>query len=174
MTELISEVEIRALTIDDRNWVAMRLEQNWGSTRVVSRGCLYYAHTLPGCVAMHEDEIAGLLTYNIDGDAIEIVTLNSFKPGLGIGTSLLEAVRKAALENNPPFRRLWLITTNDNLPALRFYQKRGFEIVTFHRNAVADARKLKPEIPLFGLEGIPIRDEIELELPLNKPLKPEI
>jgi GNAT superfamily N-acetyltransferase len=63
-------------------------------------------------------------------------------------------------------RRLWLITTNDNLPALRFYQKRGFVLVRLHRGAVAGSRRLKPEIPLTGSEGIPIRDELELELEL--------
>ena len=32
-----------------------------------------------------------------------------------------------------------------------------------YRNAVEKARLLKPEIPSIGLNGIPIRDQIELE-----------
>jgi RimJ/RimL family protein N-acetyltransferase len=63
-------------------------------------------------------------------------------------------------------QRVWLITTNDNLNALRFYQKRGFELVAVHRRAIDEARKIKPEIPLIGEYGIPIRDEIELEIAL--------
>ena len=63
-------------------------------------------------------------------------------------------------------KRLWLITTNDNMHAVRFYQRRGFMLVAVHRNALAVSRKLKPEIPLIGVDGIPLRDEIELAMVL--------
>lgn len=59
--------------------------------------------------------------------------------------------------------RIWLITTNDNLNALGFYQKRGFRIKAVYPGAVDEARRIKPEIPLAASNGIPIRDEIELE-----------
>ncbi|MCX7683479.1 MAG: GNAT family N-acetyltransferase [Anaerolineae bacterium] len=75
---------------------------------------------------------------------------------------MLQAVRQAAIEAG--CRRVWLVTTNDNLNALRCYQKRGCVLVAVHQNAVEEARKLKPTIPQTGYEGIPIRDEIELEL----------
>jgi GNAT superfamily N-acetyltransferase len=78
---------------------------------------------------------------------------------------LIDAVRQEA--QRAGCKRLWLITTNDNLTALRFYQRRGFVLVAVHRNAVELSRKLKPQIPLIGEHGIPIRDEIELEMPLN-------
>ncbi len=55
------------------------------------------------------------------------------------------------------------MTTNDNTPALRFYQRRDFDLVSIHRNAVKEARKLKPEIPDVGMDGINIRHEIEME-----------
>ena len=62
--------------------------------------------------------------------------------------------------------RLWLITTNDNTDALRFYLRRGFVLVAVHRDAVTYARQsIKPELPLVGYHQIPLRDEIELELP---------
>jgi ribosomal protein S18 acetylase RimI-like enzyme len=60
-------------------------------------------------------------------------------------------------------RRVWLITTNDNLEALGFYQKRGFVLAALHRNAMAETRRFKPNIPLIGMGGIPLRDELELE-----------
>lgn len=62
--------------------------------------------------------------------------------------------------------RLWLITTNDNVGALVFYQKAGFRLVAVYPDAVNQARKLKPQIPLVAENGIPIRDEIELALDL--------
>ena len=49
---------------------------------------------------------------------------------------------------------------------MRFYQKRGFVLVAVHRNALAESRRLKPEIPLIGIDDIPLRDEIELEMEL--------
>ncbi len=79
-----------------------------------------------------------------------------------IGTALIDAVKDVATMAH--CKRLWLITANDNMAALRFYQKRGFLLVAVYRNAVEQSRRLKPEIPLVGIDGIPLRDEIELEL----------
>jgi chloramphenicol 3-O-phosphotransferase len=64
-------------------------------------------------------------------------------------------------------RRLWLITTNDNTLAQRFYENRGFAVKAVHKDAIAGSRKLKPELPEKGFAGIPIRDEIELELQIR-------
>ena len=82
-----------------------------------------------------------------------------------IPSFLINAVREAAL--SAACHRVWLITTNDNIQALRFYQRRGFELVAVHRDAIKESRKLKPEIPEVGMHGIPLRDEIELELKLT-------
>jgi len=90
------------------------------------------------------------------------MTLNSWRAGLGVGTALLEAARQAA--NRARCGRLYLVTTNDNTHALRFYQKRGFVINAVRLNVMEQARKVKPEIPPTGADGIPIRDEIELEM----------
>ncbi|MBS1248898.1 MAG: hypothetical protein MAG431_00468 [Chloroflexi bacterium] len=94
----------------------------------------------------------------------EIVSLDSLEEGHGIGTKLVEAVHQVAVEN--ACERLWLITTNDNLNALGFYQKRGFELVAVHRGAMEESRRVKPKIPEIGHNGIPIRDEIEMEIVL--------
>lgn len=83
----------------------------------------------------------------------------------GIGSALVEVVKRAAVSSG--CRRLWLITTNDNMKALKYYQKRGFLLVAVHRNALEQARKLKPQIAVIGIDGIPLRDEIELEMPLQ-------
>jgi GNAT superfamily N-acetyltransferase len=155
---------IRPVDKADRNWIAQFLDKHWGSTRIVTRGQVYLAHLLPGFIAEDEDEKIGLVTYRIDNAECEVITINSVRENDGIGTALLEAVRQAAIAEG--CRRVWLITTNDNSPALRFYQKRDFRLVAVYPGALDQSRKVKPEIPLFGIDGIPLRDEIELELKL--------
>lgn len=157
--------EIISLTQSDRDMVADYLMDAWGFTAVVSRGVLHEAENLPGFAAIADKEMVGLVTYHIEQDACEIVTLNASYSGIGIGSALIEAVKQAGAVRQ--CKRLWLITTNDNIEALRFYQKRGFEMVAVHRGAIAQSRLLKPAIPLIGNYGIPIRDEIEFEMALG-------
>jgi GNAT superfamily N-acetyltransferase len=90
--------------------------------------------------------------------------MNSLAEGIGVGTALLKAVKTVAAFAK--CKRVWLVTTNDNTFTLRFYQKRGFQIAAVHPKAVERSRELKPEIPTNGVDGIPVRDEIELEIML--------
>lgn len=180
---------IRALAREDREWVAHFLDDYWGSTQMVTRGRILYGHLLPGFVAQQSAPLAegadleqvdddateenpivtmekiGLLTYNVEDKECEIVSLDSTVQNIGVGTALVKELIDAA--KDAKIERLWLVTTNDNLPALKFWQKRNFELAVVHRNAIEQARRLKPQIPITGIEGIPIRDEIELELRLN-------
>jgi GNAT superfamily N-acetyltransferase len=153
---------IRALIEADRPWVRQWIIDQWGAELVIVHGEQLYPAEYPGFVAESCADSVGLVTYTLRGDECEILSLDSLAEGQGIGSALIEAVRKVALGNGA--RRLWLITTNDNINALRFYQKRGFELVKIHRNAIDESRKLKPSIPLIGDFGIPLRDEIELEI----------
>ena len=105
-----------------------------------------------------------MVTYRIEGDECEIVTLNSLQERRGIGTALINAVIDVAKANS--CRRLWLITTNDNTRAIRFYQRFGFSLRAVHINAMDEARKLKPSIPLVGNDDIPIQHEFEFEIML--------
>lgn len=155
-------LDIRLIEPEDRAWVRSVLVESWGGVRMVSRGRLHQADELPGWIAWRESTRLGLITYRPDPDAWEIITLNSLQPGAGIGTLLLDrAVREARGED---CRRLWLITTNDNLQAARFYQRRDWRMVAVHLDAVTEGRRLKPELPQVGQAGIPIRDEWEFEL----------
>lgn len=158
----MSTVAIRPLAAGDQEWVAGFIHRRWGAGTVVGQGRVYHPHRLPGFVALEEQEVVGLLTYTMDGDSCEVVTIDSLRPQGGVGTALLEAVKDAA--RHAGCRRVWLVTTNDNLDALRFYQRRGVALVAVHRNAVEQSRRLKPEVPALGLYGIPIRDELELAL----------
>jgi ribosomal protein S18 acetylase RimI-like enzyme len=157
----MTSIRIRPLTPEDQNWAARLLTDNWGSTRVVSYGRVHEADHLPGVVAEVGGQRLGLATFGIEGSACEIVTLNALQQGLGIGTQLIDAVDAQAAQAGCD--RLWLITTNDNLHALRFYQKRGFRLVELRCNEIERSRELKPEIPTIGQDGIPIRDELVLE-----------
>jgi len=156
--------KIRPLNKDDRKWVAGLLKEWWAGPKVVTRGKVHYPDKYPGFIATAGGKRAGLITYKIVGKDCEIVTMNSLAEKIGIGSALIYAVKKAAISKG--CKRLWLITTNDNTDALRFYQKYGFELAAVHRNAIKQSRKLKPEIPLVGNNNIPIRDEIELEIGL--------
>ena len=156
---------IRPLNDDDREWVKQFIAWQWGVEIIVLHGRVFRAETLPGFVAISGDEIAGLITYHFQDDACEIVTLDSLEGSIGIGTALIDAVKQRARQAG--CKRLWLITTNDNLTALRFYQKRGFTLAALHRNALEHSRRIKPEIPLVGNDGIPLRDEIEMEMMLE-------
>ena len=154
-------IEIRALAADDRAWAAALLRERWGAALVVSRGREHRADELPGLVAWTPGGRAGLLTYRVAGPECEVVTLDALTPGRGTGTALLEAVR--ALAAGRGCRRLWLVTTNDNVPAQRFYARRGWRLAALHGDALSESRRLKPEIPLRGLDGAPLRDEPEYE-----------
>jgi ribosomal protein S18 acetylase RimI-like enzyme len=156
--------EIRPLRDADRDWARGVLEEHWGGVESVSRGRVHRADRLPGFVAFGDKGPVGLLSYHIEGDQCEVVTLDALEEGQGVGTALLEAALGAAREAG--CRRLWLVTTNDNTPAIAFYRGRGLSIVAIHRGAMEESRRLKPTIPLTGVGGLPIRDEIEMEIVL--------
>jgi ribosomal protein S18 acetylase RimI-like enzyme len=162
----VNNFPVRTIQASDRNWVAAFVKSHWGSEIVVTKGRIIRPAELDGFAVFKGKELLGLLTYRIDGRDCEIVTVDSATKGAGIGTALVDAVKKRAKAKG--CKRLWLITTNDNLNALGFYQKRGFQIIAVHPNAVDEARKLKPQISLKAANGIPIRDELELELKLSE------
>jgi len=157
-----SDYRIRPIDDQDRSWIGTLIKELWQSDSVVAHGVIFKPAELPGFIADDDGEPLGLITYRIAERECEIVTLDSLRESIGIGTTLVDAVMHAALEAG--CTRLRVITTNDNLLALGFYQKRGFQIFAVHPNALEKSRQLKPEIPLIGTNGIPIRDEIELEL----------
>ena len=156
---------LRRLTPADLPRLRQFLTEHWGGEEIIARGNIYRPEQLDGFVVEDENEWLGLVTFFIRDDECEVTSLDSLREGKGIGTQLIE---KAIEEARAGIcKRLFLITTNDNLHALGFYQKRGFEIVTVYRGAVNESRKRKLGIPLVGMNGIPLRDEIELEMMLK-------
>jgi ribosomal protein S18 acetylase RimI-like enzyme len=140
-------------------------KEYWGDDLVLVHGIIYRPEEVEGFVASEGNTWVGLITYALREAACEIVSLNSLREGKGIGSRLVEQVTAEA--RRAGCRRLFLITTNDNLEALGFYQRRGFEIAAIRPGAVNASRTIKPSIPLVGFNGIPLRDEIELEMLLS-------
>jgi ribosomal protein S18 acetylase RimI-like enzyme len=158
-------VEVRDFVEADRDWAYRLLFPKGGPSRVASCGVLHDPLELPGFVAWYKGTRVGLATYRLDGDECELLTLDSSSENLGAGTALIDAVKEAA--HIAGCAEVWLITTNDNTHALRFYQRRGFVIREVRPEAVNDERDtIKPEIAVLGYDGIPIRDEIELVIEL--------
>ncbi|KGR76270.1 GNAT family N-acetyltransferase [Ureibacillus sinduriensis] len=133
---------------------------HWGSPQMVISSGVYDCSELDGFAVLKGDEMIGLITYIVENGECEIISLDSVEEGKGIGTLLVEEVESMAMSQL--LTRIRLVTTNDNLLALKFYQKRGYRLSRIINNAVDRARRIKPEIPLIGNEGIPIQDEIEL------------
>lgn len=148
----------------DRTRLREAVARDWGSSQMATRGRLFDVAALPGFVAEDDDEWLGYATHELRDGQLEVAILQATQAGEGVGSALLAACVETARAARAA--RVWLITTNDNTAALRFYQRRGFVLAALRREAVTRAReRLKPEIPQVGNDGIPIRDEVELELP---------
>ena len=158
------DVAIRSVDESDRPTVEWLTTQLWGAPEVAVHGGVFYPAALPGFIAERDGRIAGLVTFEVRADVLEIVTINALELYQGIGTLLIEAVRAEAKRLGCP--RVTLTTTNDNMGALRFYQRRGFRIAAVRPGAVDRSRQRKPEIPRTGDFGIPLHDEIDLACPV--------
>lgn len=150
---------------DDREEVAEFIEKHWHSKLVMSRGREFYPHQERGFFERRGGEIVGLLTYHLNGESMEILTLNATLEGHGIGSSLMLSAIEIARTCN--CTQVALTTTNDNLRAIGFYQRLGFRMVAVNVGVVDAARKIKPQIPESGERGIPIHDEIVMELAIK-------
>lgn len=159
-------IEIKEITQSLQQQIHSFVKENWGSSVMVSRGKKHRLDQSPGFVALENGIIIGLITYNIEEREFEILSLDSLRENNGIGSRLLASAVRQARESN--CRRIWLITSNDNLYAMGFYQKRGFDMIAIHAGAIDEARKIKPEIPAAASNGIPIRHEIEFEMNLTE------
>jgi GNAT superfamily N-acetyltransferase len=159
---------IRQIRLEERGELDRVIVKSWGSPYVASRLSLHRVSGLPCLLAVDGERWLGVAAYRFAAGACKLVLLEAFERGHGTGTALLNAV--AELARAAGARRLWLVTTYDNVDAMRFYQRRGLRLVRLWPDAATQARKLlKPEIPLVGDHGIPIRDELEFDCPLTGP-----
>jgi GNAT superfamily N-acetyltransferase len=158
-------MNVRPITPEDREWVADLIGTAFGSVRLMSNDHLIEdASLLDGFAAEIDGRPVGCALVNeIDGDT-ELVALVSTYRGAGVGSGLLETVVERGKRDG--WKRLWLVTSNDNTDAIRMYQRAGWDWTEFRRDAITEARAMKPEIPEFGNHGIPVRHEIHFEAPL--------
>lgn len=155
---------IRPTSVEDVDLIKSLIAKHWGGEPLVIRGENYYPSTLDGLLAFREQEVVGFLIYDSQGQSCEIIVFEVLDKFKGIGTKMLERLQEIAVEQN--CKKLLVMTTNDNLDALRFYQRRGFVIAGIHLGSMDISRKMKPSIPMEGDYGIACRDEIDLELSL--------
>ncbi|MBM6617440.1 GNAT family N-acetyltransferase [Bacillus suaedaesalsae] len=145
----------------DKQKVTDFFTSHWGSPQMVVSSGIYHCDELDGyAVTDEKSKIIGLITFIEDGSECEIISLDSRIENNGIGSSLIQTVEEYCKTRQ--INRIKLVTTNDNLHALSFYQKRGYELEALFPKAVEKARKLKSTIPLKADNGIPIRDELQL------------
>jgi ribosomal protein S18 acetylase RimI-like enzyme len=154
-------VNIREKNDSDNSWITNLLVNNWGGESIITKRKVYFVQELKGFIAENDHQSIGLCLYNIANNECEISFLEAFQQYKGIGTALINKIFEIGIKEH--LKRIWLITTNDNIDALRFYQKRNFILKDIYRNEIAETRKIKPNIPQKGYYNIPIRDEIELE-----------
>jgi len=156
-----TDYKIIPINQKDKAQVHKFLKQAWGSCIIIKKERIHQADELPGFIAVRNGIIAGLITFHLDGKQCEIVTLNSVYDDEDMKSALVRQVNTFAGENH--CCRVWVIVTNDNTPCLAFLQKYGFLICQFYKNAVDFTRHIDPGYPLYGIDSIPVRDEIELE-----------
>ncbi len=162
-------VVVREYREPDRAWARALLNADFGGPHQVRRGELVDVAALPGFVAERDGRRVGIVTYHREDETCELAFIAATERHRGTGSALLEALCQEVAD----CELIWLVTTNDNLEALRFYQRRGFVLSALRPGAMDDARhRLKPQISRTGEFGIPIRDELELELRLRGHTRP--
>lgn len=157
-------MDIKTISQKNRQQINNFISSQWFSTDMVVRGEIIDMTTMDGFIMYDNKTIVGLVTYRLKDNECEIMSLDSLIERHGIGTALVNQVIEIAIKKK--CNRVKLITTNDNINALYFYQKRGFDMVCLYHNALDTSRKLKPSIPMFGEFNIPLKHEIELQMNL--------
>lgn len=162
-------MEVRDFDAADHDWARGLIAAHSGGSHLVARlGEVVDPLTREGVVAEIDGRPIGLLTVDESDRGLEVLTLHSVTPNLGAGTRLLETAMRVASASEA--HRLWLITTNDNLHAIRWYLRRGFSVAAVYADGVMrDREAVKPMLPLINPDNqIPLRDYVELGLDISE------
>jgi N-acetylglutamate synthase-like GNAT family acetyltransferase len=154
---------IKTAAKTDFEWIKELYAQTWSGDICVSRGKVQKVDDFTGgFVAETGGQNTGFVTYTISGTELEITGIVSLKEKGGIGSALVKAVIELAKKQK--IKKICLVTTNDNLNGIVFWQKRGFKLVKVYPGSMEYVRQIKPAVPLIGENGIPLMDELELEM----------
>jgi len=149
----------------DRDWVAETLVREWTSTSVARLGELVEAAELPGHLATLAGRRVGLVLVDVRHREYEVVAISTSEPRRGVGRALMECCFAEARAAG--CRRVWLVTTNNNITAIAFYQRLGMDLRALHRHALRVSRELKATIPERDADGVRIDHELEFEVLLE-------
>jgi len=153
-------VLVRETADTDRAMALELFDRDFGRSGIIAFGQLIDLDAAPIIVAEMNGEIAGALAYRLVDAGLNIVALatDPMWQRSGVGGYLIAEAELMARRLKIP--RVVVSTTNDNLPSLYFYQRRGYSITEWVPNGVARNAK---STSLVGFGGIPIRDEVRLE-----------
>ena len=136
-------MEWKRISTSDRTLVDEFIRQQWYTTTMIIRGKEIDMTQTEGFYVKEQEDIIGLITYFVSDDVLEVISLNSLRENQGIGTKLVDAVIREAKDRK--LKKILVVTTNDNINAIKFYQKRGFDMACLYHNALDISRKIKPE-----------------------------
>ncbi len=155
-------MQIREAVAADFDWIH-EYADTIGGRQVVSRGVLHTLADHPGLIVEADNTPVGYAIYRDEENACELLAIQAIRQWQGYGGALLEALEDRCRRN--AMAHIWLCTTNDNLPALKFYQRRGYRLEALNPGAFANVLRLKgldPQKEVLGIDGVPIRDELVL------------
>jgi GNAT superfamily N-acetyltransferase len=161
VTDERGELEIKPVP---RERLTELLTMRWPDQNMFVGGRFVAPEDVEGIGAFTGERLHGMATWLVHGHIMHIVAVNAFTEMRGVGARLVDAVIAHGRAAGMALLRASI--SNDNLVALRFYQKRGFRVTGLNRGMFDLMRHTKPSIPLVGLDGIPMHDEFELEFHL--------
>jgi GNAT superfamily N-acetyltransferase len=153
-------VLVREAADRERELALELFRRDFGRTGLVAFGQVMNLDAAPTLVAEMNGEVAGALAYRLVDAGLHVIALatDPMWQRSGVGSYLVAEAELLARRLTIP--RVIVSMTNDNLPALYFYQRRGYFVAEWTPNAVAKQSK---SASLVGFAGIPIRDEVRLE-----------
>ncbi len=154
------EYKIHQAFSEDVETIEEMVKLFWGDPKQLMFNQSFIVTEYPAIVVKNNGKLVGFISYTpFDDDAVLILALGILPQfqGCGIGKELVAHIEKIAQKQG--HQRLLVVTTNDNLPALAFYQRIGFQLYEVVPNVVA--QKLGGLYP--GIADIPIRDELRLQ-----------
>jgi ribosomal protein S18 acetylase RimI-like enzyme len=153
----------RMVSEGERSAVRKFVRRFWGEEEQLSFDRKFAVAELPAYVAKVQDSVVGFVSFSTASDALIVVALGVLPryQCCGIGSRLIKKVEGEARRLGKV--KVLVTTSNDDLPALSFYQSRGFQIYEVNPNVIAE----KHAKVLRGIGGLPVRDELRLQKTLN-------